>query len=138
MGAIPKTARHLCTSRTIALPTLDRRRYCGGSQGELVLSLVSSRGAVRAAGAERRRTMASSANVNEQSTGEAQEASTAVPWVPGTSGVAELEEHPDRLQRLARRNLWMHFTRMGSYDDHHAVPVIARGEGCYVFDEHGK
>ena len=32
----------------------------------------------------------------------------------------------------------MHFTRMGSYDDEHEVPVIVRGEGCYVYDEHGK
>ncbi len=27
---------------------------------------------------------------------------------------------------------------MGSYDEQHAIPVIARGEGCYVYDEHGK
>ena len=40
------------------------------------------------------------------------------------------------LQEKAKRHLWMHFTRMGAYDDHE-VPVIARGEGCYVFDEHG-
>src|SRR3954452_9094348 len=40
------------------------------------------------------------------------------------------------LQDKAKRHLWMHFTRMGAYDDHE-VPVIARGEGCYVFDEHG-
>src|ERR1700692_2894121 len=65
------------------------------------------------------------------------EASTADTWAPGPSGPA-LAEDPDRLQRLARRNLWMHFTRMGSYDEHHAVPVIVRGEGCYVYDEHGK
>jgi adenosylmethionine-8-amino-7-oxononanoate aminotransferase len=32
----------------------------------------------------------------------------------------------------------MHFTRMGSYDAEHEVPVIVRGEGCYVYDEHGK
>jgi len=32
----------------------------------------------------------------------------------------------------------LHFTRMASYDEHHVVPVIARGEGCYVWDEHGK
>jgi adenosylmethionine-8-amino-7-oxononanoate aminotransferase len=31
----------------------------------------------------------------------------------------------------------MHFTRMGSYADHE-VPVIVRGEGCYVYDEHGR
>ncbi len=43
---------------------------------------------------------------------------------------------PD-LQALAKRHLWMHFTRMGSYADHE-VPVITRGEGCYVYDQHGK
>jgi len=37
----------------------------------------------------------------------------------------------------ARRHLWMHFTRMGSYDDHE-VPVIVRGEGPYVWDARGK
>jgi adenosylmethionine-8-amino-7-oxononanoate aminotransferase len=41
------------------------------------------------------------------------------------------------LQKLAKRHLWMHFTRMGSYDDAE-VPIIVRGEGCHVFDEHGK
>jgi adenosylmethionine-8-amino-7-oxononanoate aminotransferase len=41
------------------------------------------------------------------------------------------------LQELARRHLWMHFSRMGSYSDEHEIPVITRGEGCYVFDEHG-
>ena len=40
-------------------------------------------------------------------------------------------------QEPAKRHLWMHFTRMGSYADHE-VPVIARGEGCYVYDEYGK
>src|SRR6202007_2550499 len=41
------------------------------------------------------------------------------------------------LQEQAKRNLWMHFTRMGSYA-HADVPVIVRGEGCYVYDELGK
>jgi adenosylmethionine-8-amino-7-oxononanoate aminotransferase len=40
------------------------------------------------------------------------------------------------LQELAKRHLWMHFTRMGAYEQHD-VPVIVRGEGCYVWDEHG-
>jgi adenosylmethionine-8-amino-7-oxononanoate aminotransferase len=40
-------------------------------------------------------------------------------------------------QDMARRHLWMHFTRMGAYADHE-VPVLVRGEGCYVWDEHGK
>ncbi len=42
------------------------------------------------------------------------------------------------LQEAARRHLWMHFTRMGAYDNVNHVPVIVRGEGAYVFDEHGK
>ena len=41
------------------------------------------------------------------------------------------------LQELAKRHLWMHFTRMGAYVDGE-VPIITRGEGAYVYDEHGK
>jgi adenosylmethionine-8-amino-7-oxononanoate aminotransferase len=41
------------------------------------------------------------------------------------------------LQEQAKRHLWMHFTRMGTYATSE-VPVIVRGEGCYVYDEHGK
>src|ERR1700675_107080 len=42
------------------------------------------------------------------------------------------------LQEQAKRHLWMHFTRMGSFaEPGHEVPVIVRGEGCYVYDEHG-
>jgi adenosylmethionine-8-amino-7-oxononanoate aminotransferase len=40
-------------------------------------------------------------------------------------------------QEAAKRNLWMHFTRMSSYADSD-VPVIVRGEGQYVYDQHGK
>src|ERR1700728_452613 len=40
------------------------------------------------------------------------------------------------LQELAKRHLWMHFTRMSAYEDH-PVPIITRGEGCYVWDEQG-
>jgi adenosylmethionine-8-amino-7-oxononanoate aminotransferase len=42
------------------------------------------------------------------------------------------------LQELARRHLWMHFTRMSAYDEEHEIPILVRGEGCYVYDEHGK
>ena len=42
------------------------------------------------------------------------------------------------LSERARRHLWMHFTRMGVYDDQHEVPVMVRGEGPYVWDQHGK
>jgi adenosylmethionine-8-amino-7-oxononanoate aminotransferase len=37
----------------------------------------------------------------------------------------------------AQRHLWMHFTRLDAFAGG-GVPVIARGEGCYVFDQHGK
>jgi adenosylmethionine-8-amino-7-oxononanoate aminotransferase len=40
-------------------------------------------------------------------------------------------------QAAAKRNLWLHFTRMGSYADSD-VPVIVRGEGQYVYDQRGK
>ncbi len=41
------------------------------------------------------------------------------------------------LSNQARRHLWMHFSRMGAYEDHE-IPVIVRGEGAYVWDQHGK
>ena len=43
---------------------------------------------------------------------------------------------PQDLQAMAKRHLWMHFTRMGAYEDAD-VPVIAKGEGCYVWDAQG-
>jgi adenosylmethionine-8-amino-7-oxononanoate aminotransferase len=49
----------------------------------------------------------------------------------GTSTTSDLQEK-------ARKHLWMHFTRMGAYDDAHEIPIITRGEGSYVYDEHGK
>ncbi len=53
-----------------------------------------------------------------------------------TSNATETREAT--LQEQARRHLWLHFSRMGSYDDDHEIPIIVRGEGCYVWDEHGK
>jgi adenosylmethionine-8-amino-7-oxononanoate aminotransferase len=43
----------------------------------------------------------------------------------------------DELQRAARDHLWLHFTRMGGYLTTD-VPVIVRGEGCYLEDVNGK
>jgi adenosylmethionine-8-amino-7-oxononanoate aminotransferase len=51
--------------------------------------------------------------------------------------VTQAPESEQTLQNLAKSHLWMHFTRMGSYADGE-VPIIARGEGAYVYDEHGK
>jgi adenosylmethionine-8-amino-7-oxononanoate aminotransferase len=42
----------------------------------------------------------------------------------------------DELQEMAKAHLWMHFTRMGAFADRD-VPIIVRGEGCHVFDQHG-
>lgn len=44
----------------------------------------------------------------------------------------------DRLSDLAQRHLWMHFSRLGTYDGAHPVTVMARGEGCWVEDARGK
>ncbi len=41
------------------------------------------------------------------------------------------------LQRAAREHLWLHFTRMGAYADSD-VPIIVRGDGCYLEDANGK
>jgi adenosylmethionine-8-amino-7-oxononanoate aminotransferase len=41
------------------------------------------------------------------------------------------------LQQAARDHLWLHFTRMGGYGDGE-VPIIVRGEGCYLEDSNGK
>jgi adenosylmethionine-8-amino-7-oxononanoate aminotransferase len=43
----------------------------------------------------------------------------------------------DALQQAARDHLWMHFTRMAGYRDAD-VPIIVRGEGCYLEDANGK
>jgi hypothetical protein len=39
------------------------------------------------------------------------------------------------LEDLARKHLWLCFSEMGSSVD---IPIIERGEGCYVFDDRGK
>jgi adenosylmethionine-8-amino-7-oxononanoate aminotransferase len=41
------------------------------------------------------------------------------------------------LQKAARDHLWLHFTRMGGYMDGE-IPIIVRGDGCYLEDLNGK
>jgi adenosylmethionine-8-amino-7-oxononanoate aminotransferase len=41
------------------------------------------------------------------------------------------------LQRAAREHLWLHFTRMSAYEGSD-VPIIVRGDGCYLEDANGK
>lgn len=42
-----------------------------------------------------------------------------------------------QLQEIAEKYLWMHFTDMERYE-REPLPIIARGEGCYLWDEDGK
>jgi hypothetical protein len=60
---------------------------------------------------------------------------TTTPQQPTSNGGSTAEEQG--LQESARRHLWMHFTRMSSFAEHD-VPIIARGEGPYVWDSRGK
>jgi adenosylmethionine-8-amino-7-oxononanoate aminotransferase len=41
------------------------------------------------------------------------------------------------LQQAAKEHLWMHFTRMGGFGVED-VPIIVRGDGCYLEDANGK
>jgi len=54
-----------------------------------------------------------------------------------TATPQEASTGPSALSDAARDHLWMHFTRMSSHATA-PVPVIARGEGPYIWDEHGK
>ncbi|MBV9380454.1 MAG: aspartate aminotransferase family protein [Streptosporangiaceae bacterium] len=55
--------------------------------------------------------------------------------VSDTTGAGRAGSHD--LQDVAKRNLWLHFTRMSAYGASD-VPVIVRGSGVYVYDNHGK
>ena len=54
-----------------------------------------------------------------------------------SSATQTAKTEANALQEQAQRHLWMHFTRMGSFGPDHEVPIIVRGEGCYVWDDHG-
>jgi adenosylmethionine-8-amino-7-oxononanoate aminotransferase len=41
------------------------------------------------------------------------------------------------LQQLARRHLWMHFSRLGAYADRD-IPMFVRGDGVNLYDAKGK
>ena len=45
--------------------------------------------------------------------------------------------NPDELTELAHRHLWMHFSRLGGYGPDAPVKVIARGQGCSLWDVNG-
>lgn len=45
----------------------------------------------------------------------------------------ESHEYSER----ARRNLWLHMSRMGAYSEENEIPIIVRGEGVHVYDANG-
>jgi adenosylmethionine-8-amino-7-oxononanoate aminotransferase len=51
--------------------------------------------------------------------------------------VVNPEHESHTLSERARRHLWMHVSRMGSYSEASEIPVIVRGEGTHVFDAQG-
>ncbi|MBV8431826.1 MAG: aspartate aminotransferase family protein [Solirubrobacterales bacterium] len=42
------------------------------------------------------------------------------------------------LQQAAAEHLWLHFSRLGAYQRGEEIPVIVRGEGCYLEDTRGR
>jgi adenosylmethionine-8-amino-7-oxononanoate aminotransferase len=51
--------------------------------------------------------------------------------------MATTTQSAEALQDQAKRHLWMHFARLGAFQAGAPVPIIARGEGCYVWDADG-
>jgi adenosylmethionine-8-amino-7-oxononanoate aminotransferase len=45
---------------------------------------------------------------------------------------------PAELQQAARDHLWLHFTRMSGFLEGEELPIIVRGDGCYLEDANGK
>src|ERR1035437_7165886 len=53
--------------------------------------------------------------------------------------IGEGAQHmPDDLSELARRHLWMHFSRLGDYGGARPGPGMVRGGGCHVIDAEGR
>ncbi len=48
-----------------------------------------------------------------------------------------MNQQHEELQQQAKAHLWMHFARLGAYAEKD-IPIIDRGEGCYLYDIHGK
>jgi len=53
------------------------------------------------------------------------------------SATSETAASAAELQQKARDHLWLHFTRMAGYQSTE-IPIIVRGDGCYLEDMNGK
>src|SRR4029450_11647694 len=121
------------------LRDLDRRLRCHllqlGLEGHVPVVRLGGRADWRAAAGERDRHRdlphRPDLDAHQRPRPDApREAGTRVTTVsPGLS--------PEQLQQAASGHLWLHFTRMGGYRDAE-VPIIVRGEGCYLEDANGK
>lgn len=54
-----------------------------------------------------------------------------------TTGAAFDQAETQRLNKIAKRHLWMHFTRHSTFDEED-IPIMVRGEGAYIWDSTGK
>src|SRR3954452_23787077 len=114
-----------CVSSNCGHPPIARLRGCGASSGRTWASVAHG---IAPPSAPRYRCPTATAALPDRTTGERERLAMAM---TAETGAAELQE-------LAKRHLWMHFSRMGAYADGAEVPIIVRGEGCYVTDQHGK
>ncbi|MGH9020848.1 MAG: aspartate aminotransferase family protein [Acidimicrobiales bacterium] len=51
--------------------------------------------------------------------------------------VADIDHESHTYSDRARRNLWLHMSRMGAYSDANEVPIMVRGNGTRVYDANG-
>jgi adenosylmethionine-8-amino-7-oxononanoate aminotransferase len=51
--------------------------------------------------------------------------------------VADINHASHNYSNRARRNLWLHMSRMGAYSDTNEIPIFVRGEGTRVYDANG-
>jgi adenosylmethionine-8-amino-7-oxononanoate aminotransferase len=51
--------------------------------------------------------------------------------------VSDLNQASHTYSDRARRNLWLHMSRMGAYSETNEVPIMVRGEGTRVYDANG-
>ena len=56
-----------------------------------------------------------------------------------TDGIAvgDVNHASHNFSDRARRNLWLHMSRMGAYSETNEVPIMVRGEGTRVYDANG-
>jgi adenosylmethionine-8-amino-7-oxononanoate aminotransferase len=57
--------------------------------------------------------------------------------IPDGITVEDADHESHTYSDRARRNLWLHMSRMGTYSDSNEVPIMVRGQGTRVYDANG-